>query len=58
MEVLYDLISSRRSMKSRCMSLFQLYNKPGMIGKEGDRLDTFVSQLNGDFAACKMETFN
>ena len=35
MEVLYDLISSRRSMKSRRMSLFQLYNKPGLKGKEG-----------------------
>ena len=58
MEVLYDLISSRRSMKSRRMSLFQLYNKPGLMGKEGDRLDTFVAQLNRDLSACKMETFN
>ena len=58
MEVLYDLISSRRSIKSHCMSLFQLYNKPGMMGKEVDRLDTFVAQLNHDLVACKMETFN
>ena len=58
MEVLYDLISSHRSMKSRRMSLFQLYNKPGLMGKEGDRLDTFVAQLNCDLLACKMETFN
>ena len=58
MEVLYKLISSRKSMKSCRMSLFQLYNKPGMMGKEGDHLDTFVAQLNLDLAACKMETFN
>ena len=58
MEVLYDLISSHRSMKSCRMSLFQLYKKPGLIGKEGDHLDTFVAQLNRDLVACKMETFN
>ena len=58
MEVLYELISSRRSMKSCRMSLFQLYNKPGLMGKEGDHLDTFVAQLNRDLAACKMDTFN
>ena len=40
------------------MSLFQLYNKPGMMGKEGDRLVTFVAQLNCNIAACKIETFN
>ena len=40
------------------MLLFQLYNKPGLMGKEGDRLDTFVAQLNRNLAACKMETFN
>ena len=51
-EVLYDFISSCRSMKSHRMSLFQLYNKPGLMGKEGDRLDTFVAQLNRDLAAC------
>ena len=28
------------------------------MGKEGDRLDTSVAQLNRDLAACKMETFN
>ena len=27
------------------------------MGREGDKLDTFVSQLNRDMAACKMETF-
>ena len=58
MEVLYKLISSRKSMKSCRMSLFQLYNKPGMMGKEGDHLDTFVAQLNRDLVACKMEKFN
>ena len=58
MEVLYDLISSRRSMMSCHMSLFQLYNKPGLMGKESDHLDTFVAQLNRDLGACKMETFN
>ena len=57
MEVLYDLISSHRSMNSHRNSLFQLYNKPGMMGKEGDNLDTFVAQLNHDMAACKMEMF-
>ena len=35
-EVLYELILSCRSVKSRRMSLFQLYNKPGMMGKGGD----------------------
>ena len=57
-DVLYDLISSCRSMKSRRMLLFQLYNKPGLMGKEGDRLDTFVAQLNRNLAACKMDKFN
>ena len=55
--VLYDLLSSRRSMKSCHKSLFQMYNKPGLMGREGDCLDTFVSQLNRDMAACKMESF-
>ena len=27
------------------------------MGKEGDHLNTFVTQLNHDMAACKMETF-
>ena len=45
-------------MNSCYMLLFQLYNKPGMMGKEGDCLDTFVAQLNRDLVACKMETFN
>ena len=58
MEVLYNLILSCRSMKSGCMLLFQLYNKPRLMGKEGDCLDTFFAQLNRDLAACKMETFN
>ena len=40
------------------MLLFQLYNKPGIMGKDGDCLDTFIAQLNHDLAACKMETFN
>ena len=44
-------------MNSRRKSLFKLYNKPGMMGKEGDCLDTFIAQLNLDMAACKMETF-
>ena len=44
-------------MKSRHKSLFQMYNKPGLMGREGDHLDTFVSQLNRDMAACKMESF-
>ena len=58
MDVLYDLISSHRSKKSLRMFLFQLYNKPGLMGKEGDCLDTFVAQLNRNLAACKMEKFN
>ena len=58
MDVLYNLISSRGSMKSRRMLLFQLYNKPGLMGKEGHCLDTFVAQLNRNLAACKMEMFN
>ena len=45
-------------MKSPRMLLFQLYNKHGLMGKEGDRLDTFIAQLNHELAACKMETFN
>ena len=27
------------------------------MGREGDKLDTFVAQLNRDMAVCKMETF-
>ena len=34
-----------------------MYDKPGMTGHEGDCLDTFVTQLNRDMAACKMESF-
>ena len=56
-DILYELITSRRSMKSRRKALFNMYNRPGLLGREGDRLDTFVSQLNRDMAACKMESF-
>ena len=34
-----------------------MYNYLGLMGREGDKLDMFVSQLNRDMAACKMETF-
>ena len=44
-------------MKSRRKSLFQSYDCPGLMGREGSNLDTFVSQLNRDMAACKMESF-
>ena len=52
-DILCNLITSRRSMKSRRKSLFQAYNNPGLIGRKGSNLDTFVSQLNRDMAACK-----
>ena len=57
MDILYELITSRRSLKSRRKALFNMYNKPKLMGKEGDKLDTFVSQLSRDMAACKMESF-
>ena len=34
-----------------------MYNKPLLMGKEGDKLDTFLSQLSRDMAACKLESF-
>ena len=56
-DVLYNLICSRMSLKSRRKEFFGMYNKPLLMGKEGDKLDTFVSQLSRDMAACKLETF-
>ena len=57
MDVLYKLITSRISLKSRRKALFNMYNKPLLMGKEGDKLDTFVSQLSRDMSAYKMESF-
>ena len=34
-----------------------MYNKPMLMGHEGDKLETFISQLSRDMAACKMESF-
>ena len=56
MDVLYKLICSKRFLKSRRKEFFGMYNKPLLMGKEGDKLDTFVSQLSRDMAACKLET--
>ena len=57
MDVLYELVTSRRSLKSRRKAFFGMYNKPLLMGKEGDKLDTFVSQLSRDMVACKLESF-
>ena len=57
MDVLYELVTSRRSLKSRRKAFFGMYNKPLLMGKEGDKLDTFVSKLSRDMAACKLESF-
>ena len=57
MDVLYELVTSRRSLKSRRKAFFGMYNKPLLMGKEGDKLDTFVSQLSRDMAACKLVLF-
>ena len=57
MEILYELITSRRLMKSRRKALFNMYNRPGLMGHEGDRLDMFVGQSNREMVACKMESF-
>ena len=46
MDVLYELITSKRSLKSRRKALFNMYNKPMLMGKEGDKLDTLVSQIS------------
>ena len=44
-------------MKSRRKALFNMYNRPGLMGHEGDRLDMFVGQSNREMEACKMESF-
>ena len=57
MDVLYELICSQRFLKSRQKEFVGMYNKALLMSKEGDKLDTFVSQLSRDIAACKLEEF-
>ena len=37
--------------------MFNMYKKPLLMGREGDKLDMFISQLSRDMSACKMESF-
>ena len=57
MDILYELICSRRSLMFCRKEFFGLYNTPLLMGKEGDKLDGFVSQLSRDMSACRLEEF-
>ena len=57
MDILYEFICSNRFLKSCRKEFFGLYNVPLLMGKEGDKLDGFVSQLSRDMSACRLEEF-
>ena len=56
-DTLDELISSRKTMSTRRKEFFGSYNTPGLMGKEGNKIDGFVARLSRDRAACKLETF-
>ena len=44
-------------MSMRRKEFFSSYNTPGLMGKEGDKIDGFIAWLSRDVTACKLETF-
>ena len=56
-DTLNELISSRKTMSTRRKEFFGSYNTPGLMGKEGNKIDRFIARLSQDVAACKLETF-
>merc|ERR1712115_637942 len=54
---LNELISLRKTMSTRRKEFFGSYNTPGLMGKEGNKIDGFIARLSRDVAACKLETF-
>ena len=46
-----ELISSQKTMSTRRKEFFGSYNTPRLIGKEGNKIDGFVTQLSRDIAA-------
>ena len=55
--MLYELVCSHHSLKSHFKEFFSLYNVPLLMGKEGDKLDGFISQLSHDMSAFCLEDF-
>lgn len=56
-DTLNDLISSRKTLSTRRKEFFGSYNTPGLMGKEGNKIDGFVARLSRDVTACKLEKF-
>ena len=56
-DTLDDLISSRKTLSTRRKEFFGSYNTPGLMGKEGNKIDGFVARLSHDVSACKLEKF-
>merc|ERR1711873_219415 len=45
-------------MSTKRKEFFCSYNTPGLMGKEGCKIDGFLARLGRDVATCKLETFN
>ena len=58
MDTLDDLISSRKTLRTRRKEIFGSYNTPRLMGKEGCNINGFLARLGRDVAACRLETFN
>ena len=52
-----ELISSRKTLSTRQKEFFSSYNTPGLMRKEGNKIDGFIARLNRDVSACKLEKF-
>ena len=44
-------------MSTRWKEFFSFYNTPGLMEKEGCKINGFLAQLGRDIAACKLEKF-
>ena len=56
-DTLSELICSRKTINIRRKEFFGAYNTPLLMGKEGDKIDRFITQLSRDSAACCLESF-
>ena len=45
MDTLDKLISSWKTMSTRRKEFFSFYNTPGLVGKEGCKIDRFLARL-------------
>ena len=48
-----ELIFSRKTTSTRRKEFFSSYSTPGLMGKESNKVDGFITQLSRDVATCK-----